>query len=316
MSKIKINLIFLVNLLFLIFFNSISQAESKFFIVTKVDNEIITNIDIIQEANYLIALNNDLAKIDKQSLINLARESLIREKIKKNEIIKMNSSIKVNEDILESLIGNYYKKLKLNSLNDFENYLAGYNIKLQDIKEKIKIEILWNQRIYYNYKSLLNINTEELKKKVENNKDNNNEIIKYLLSEILFTVDNKKDFEKKNNEIREKIKKNGFKTSANIYSIASTAKFGGRIGLMKKNQLSQKIISEIESIKIGELTKTIDVANGFLILKLEDIITEKVEKDLKTELENLIKFETDKQLNQFSIIYFNKLKLNSKITHE
>ena len=155
-----------------------------------------------------------------------------------------------------------------------------------------------------------------IKKKVDNNKNNNNEITKYLLSEILFSIENRDDFEKKNNEIREKIEKNGFKTAANIYSISSTANFGGRIGLVAENRLSKKIVNEIKSIKKGQVTKTIDVANGFLILKLEDIVIEKFNKDLKTELDNLIRFETDKQLNQFSIIYFNKLKLNSKISHE
>jgi len=315
MNKVKINLI-LVNLFFLIFFNNILNAESNFYIVTKVDNEIITNIDIVQEANYLIALNNDLEKIDKKSLISLARDSLIREKIKRIEIIKNEASLTVKDELLEGIIQNYYKKLKLNSLNEFKNYLARYNLKLKDVKEKLKIEILWNKRVYYNYKNLLNINVEKLKNQVDDNKDNNNEITKYLLSEILFSIENKNDFEKKNNEIREKIEKNGFKTAANIYSISSTANFGGRIGLVNENRLSKKIIDEIKSIKKGEITKTIDVANGFLILKLEDIVIEKFDKDLKTELDNLIRFETDKQLNQFSIIYFNKLKLNSKISHE
>jgi len=315
MNKVKINLI-LINLFILFFFNNILQATSNFYIVTKIDNEIITNIDIVQEANYLIALNNDLEKIDKKSLINLAKNSLIREKIKKNEINKLSKSIMVKEDIMKNVIQNYYKKLKLNNLDEFKNYLANYNINLQDIKEKIRIEILWNQRVYFKYKNLLNINIKELEKKVDDNKFNNNEITKYLLSEILFSLEDKKNFEKKNNEIRQKIKKNGFKTAANIYSISSTSKFGGRIGLMNENQLSQKIINEIKSIKKGEITNTIHVPNGFLILKLEDIIIEKFEKDLKTELDNLIRFETDKQLNQFSIIYFNKLKLNSKISHE
>ena len=315
MNKVKINLI-LVNLFFLIFFNNILNAESNFYIVTKVDNEIITNIDIVQEANYLIALNNDLEKIDKKSLVSLARDSLIREKIKRIEIIKNEASLTVKDELLEGIIQNYYKKLKLNSLNEFKNYLARYNLKLKDVKEKLKIEILWNKRVYYNYKNLLNINVEKLKNQVDDNKDNNNEITKYLLSEILFSIENKNYFEKKNNEIREKIEKNGFKTAANIYSISSTANFGGRIGLVNENRLSKKIIDEIKSIKKGEITKTIDVANGFLILKLEDIVIEKFDKDLKTELDNLIRFETDKQLNQFSIIYFNKLKLNSKISHE
>ena len=315
MNIVKINLI-LINLFFLFFFNNILKAESNFYIVTKVDNEIITNVDIVHEANYMIALNNDLKKIDKKSLVNLARESLVREKIKKIEILKNESSLTVKDEILEGIIQNYYKKLKLENLSEFKDYLARYNLKLQDIKEKLIIEILWNKRVYYNYKNLLNINVEKLKKQVEDNKDNNNEITKYLLSEILFSIENKNDFEKKNNEIRKKIEENGFKTAANIYSISGTANFGGRIGLVNENRLSKKIINEIKSIEKGEITKTIDVANGFLILKLEDIVIEKFDKDLKSELDNLIRYETDKQLNQFSIIYFNKLKLNSNISYE
>ena len=85
---------------------------------------------------------------------------------------------------------------------------------------------------------------------------------------------------------------------------------------MNEKQLSPKILKAIESIQPGEITNTIDVPNGFLILKLEEIIIEEFEKDLKSELDNLIRFETERQLNQFSIIYFNKLKLNSKINHE
>ena len=314
MNKIKFCLI--ISILNLIFFsNNILNASSNFYIVAKVDNEIITNVDIMNEINYLTALNNDLKNIDKNSLINLAKNSLIREKVKKNEINK-NSSNTVDDKILGSLIENYYKRINLNNLDEFKKYLSAYNINLNDVKEKIKIEILWNQIVYFKYNNLLNINIDELKKKVDKNKDKNNEVTKYLLSEILFSINNEESFEKKNNEIKKKIMDNGFKTAANIYSISSTAKFGGRIGLMNEKQISEKILQEIKSIKVGEITNAIDVPSGFLILKLEDKIVENFEKDLKKELENLIRSETDRQLNQFSIIYFNKLKLNSKITYE
>ena len=314
MKKIKVFLIiFIFNFLFLS--NNILNASSNFYIVAKVDNEIITNVDIINEINYLTALNNDLKNIDKNSLVNLAKNSLIREKIQKNEINK-NSSNKVDDKILKNLIENYYKRINLKNLNEFEKYLSTYNINLNDVKEKIKIEILWNQIVFFKYNNLLNINIDELKKKIDKNKNKNNEITKYLLSEILFSINSEENFEKKDNEIKKKIMENGFKTAANIYSISSTAKFGGRIGLMDEKQLSPRILKEIKQIKVGEITNTLDVPSGFLILKLEDKIVEKFEKDLKKELENLVRFETDRQLNQFSIIYFNKLKLNSKITYE
>ncbi len=315
MDKLKFNLI-AINLFFLTIFNNNLFAVSNVYIVTKVDNEIITNIDIAQEVNYLISLNNDLINMEKKSLVKIAKDSLIREKIKLNELNKNNNTLEIKQDVMENILKNYYEKLNLDSLEQFREYLLSYNINLQDIMYKIKIEILWNQYVYYKYKKLLNVNVEELKKKINENKNKNNKITKYLLSEILFSLNNEENFEKKNSEIRQKIDRNGFKTAANIYSISSTAKFGGRIGLMNESQLSKKILKEIKSIKQGEVTKTIDVPNGFLILKLEDIIVEKFEKNLTKELDNLIKFETNRQLNQFSIIYFNKLKINSKIVDE
>ena len=283
MNRSKVQLI-IISLSFIFFFNQELNASSNFYIVTKVDNEIITNIDIANEINYLTALNNDLTKIDKNSLINLAKNSLIREKIKKNEINK-NSSIKVKEEILKDLIKNYYKKMDLNNLDEFESYLATFNVDLNEIMEKIKIEILWNQIVYLKYSNLLNINIEELKKKISSNKDKDTKIVKYLLSEILFSVGNEENFETKKKEIKKKIRENGFKTAANIYSMSSTAQFGGRIGLMDEKQLSPKILNEIKLIKVGEVTNAIDVPSGFLILKLEDIIIENLEKDLEKELD-------------------------------
>jgi len=314
-NKVKIKLI-ITNLFFILIFDSILNASSNFYIVTKVDNEIITNIDIVQESKYLISLNNDLKTLDEKSLLSLAKRSLIREKIKKNELNKFATSLSIKSDILEKLIENFYKKLKLNNIDEFNVYLSRYDHDISSVKEKIKTEILWNQLIYNKYVSQLNINVEELEKKVNDNKYNDNKITKYLLSEILFVLDGKEEFEKKNNEIREKIEINGFKTSANIYSISDTAKFGGKIGLINEKQLSKKILTKIKSITPGEITETISVPSGYLILKLEDIIIEELKKDLKNELDNLIRSETDRQLNQFSIIYFNKLKLNSKIINE
>ncbi len=314
-KKLKNNLI-IINIIIILFVNNILKAATDIYIVTRVDNEIITNIDVMNEINYLIALNNELKNIDQKSLVNIANNSLVKEKIKKNEISKYFTSPEAEIKMLDKVLENFYKKLNLNNIDEFINYLASYNLDLDDVEKKIRVEILWNQHIYQSYKNQLNINEDELKKKVDENKSINNKITKYLLSEILFSVENKKDFEKKNIEIRESIENNGFKTAANIYSVADTAKFGGKIGLLEKKQLPKKIIKEISLIKPGEITNTIDVPNGYLILKLEDVIIEEFEKDLKSELSNLIRYETDKQLNQFSIIHFNKLELNSKIIYE
>ena len=52
------------------------------------NNQIITNIDIENESKYLIALNNQLKNLDNKKILEIARESIIKETVKKIEILK------------------------------------------------------------------------------------------------------------------------------------------------------------------------------------------------------------------------------------
>ena len=128
---------------------------------------------------------------------------------------------------------------------------------------------------------------------------------------------------KKNKSLEELIKKInssiasiGFENTANIYSIADSAKFGGKIGSIKQSNLSKKIIDEIENLEEGQISQVIQIGNNFLILKIDKskVIKQKIDKN--KELEKMIKFETNKQLNQFSKIYFSKSKMNYTINEK
>ena len=311
MIKNKIKLIF-IKLFIIFFFNNVGNASINSFIVLKINNEIITNIDIKQEYNYLVALNNELKNLDEASGMKLAKDSIIREKIKQNELAKY-FEFDHTQSYLEKIIKRFYLNLNLNNINEFENYLQEFDITLDHVKKKLEIEVLWNDLIYKKYNKQLNIDKDKLKKKI---KTKNNEKKMYELSEIVFQVDKKKNLIKLIKKIKESIEIKGFKNTANIYSISDSSKFGGKIGWIREEQLSSLIINEIKKLNIGEITNPINIPGGFLILKLENVKTEKVEIDFNEELKNLIKFETERQLNQFSVIYFNKLKLNSKISEQ
>jgi len=305
----------IIKLFLIFFFNSLAIASINSFIVVKVDNEIITNLDIKQEYNYLIALNNELKNLDEKSKIDLAKKSLIREKIKKNELSKY-YEFDHTQSYLNEIMKQFYLKLNLSNINEFENYLKDFDLTLNKVKKKIEIEILWNELIVQKYAKHIDINKDKLKKKILNQRSLNNIKTKYELSEIVFQVDNKKKLKEKIKEIKESIISKGFKNTANIYSISDTAKFGGDIGWINEEQLSRLILEKLKKLNIDEITDPINIPGGFLIIKLKNIKTEKVEINLDEELKNLIKFEKDKQLNQFSAIYFNKLKLNSKISEQ
>ena len=281
-------------------------------IVIKVNNEIITNIDIENEIRYLVALNNELKETSEEILKNLAKQSVIKEKIKKNEVskyFKFNSS----QEYLDTIIKSYYTKLGIDSLESFKIYLQKYDLRLDVVKNKIEIELLWNQLIGNKYQGQISINKKDLENKVEEYLKENELTKEFNLSEIVFQIKNDNEIIKKNS-IKKDIVEKGFKSAANIYSISESSKFGGELGWIKSNQLSNKILDILTDLSIDEISEPIKIPNGYMILKINDIREVAIEKDKEKLLDELIKAETNNKYSQFSIIYYNKLKLNSVIS--
>ena len=294
-------------ILFLCFtFNSVKAIESK--IIHNIGNEIITNIDIKREFKYLMALNNSLKELSKEKILNISNESIIREKIKKIEITKNFKEIEINEDYYELLLKNIYTRLNLKSINEFDIYLKDYDLKIEDIKTKITIDALWNELIIQKYNSKITIDENKIKKEIlKNSKIKSKE---YQLSEIIFEVDNKEEIEKKYKEVVKSINEIGFKNSAATYSFSESAKIGGDIGWINENSLNNNIKKNISSLKVGEFTKPIILSNGILILKLINTKNSETIIDIENELKKAINYERNRQLSQYSKIYYNKIKKN------
>ena len=296
-------------IIFSSFFANGKEIEIKF----KIGNDIITNKDIENEKKYLISLNNDLLKISKKELNKIAEDSIIRETIKKNELskyIELNENSKIVEDIINDL----YKTAGLNSLNEFEIYLTENGINLDLVKYKINIESNWNQLIFEKFKNQLSVNEEEIKNKLEKDiSDQKYSNLEYNLSQIIFEVKSNESFEKKYEIILKSIKDQGFKNASNLFSIAENAKTGGNIGWINRTQLSNTIINVIKNLKDGEVSKPIQISNGFLILKINEKRKKEKKINFEKEFERMIKREKNNQFNQFSIIYFNKIKQNINI---
>ena len=301
--------------LFLFFMTSgLSLANSEIYIVAKIDNEIITNHDIKKEGEYLKILNPNLGQLENKKILNLARTSLINEVIKKKEISKF---IDLNKDnmFVEDYLKNLFSKLNYSNEDDFKKDLQrkkNYNKK--KIKEKIKIELFWNELIYKKYSSLIKIDKKKLIKKIEDLKNKDQK--EFLLSEIVFKK--KKDMSLENfiTEINLSIKEIGFDNTANIYSISESSKLGGKLGWVNENSLSNVILEKINTLNEGDFSEVIKINNNFLILKIDKIKINKIEINKNEELNKLVRFETNKQLNQFSRIYFEKSKMNYSINEK
>ena len=293
-------------LLFFLTFNPVLSIETK--IIHTIQNEIITNIDIKNEFKYLVALNNSLKELDKEKILNISNESIIREKIKKIEISKNFKEIKINEEYLDMLLKKIYSRLNLKSIDELEIYLKNYDLEISDIKTKITIDALWNELIIQKYNSKITVNEAKIRKEIlENDKVRSKE---YQLSEIIFEITSKEEIQKKYDEVIKSINDIGFKNSAAIYSFSESAKIGGDIGWINENSLNNNIKKNISNLQIGELTKPIILSNGILILKLANIKNKETAIDLENELKKAINYERNRQLNQYSKIYYNKIKKN------
>ena len=304
--NIKLSLIIF---LFLFIFNNVYSIENK--IVLKIENEIITTLDIENEKNYLKALNPNVKNLDQKRLNQIAKNSLIREKIKENEILKYTKKIKINQEFLEKLIENRYSKLNFNNKAEFLNYLKNFDINIKNIEKKLSIEAVWNELIYQKFSSKVKIDKKALEKQIEEVFSKGEK--SYLLSEIVISANNKEKLKKKLNEIKKEISKNSFNNVAVIHSSADSSEIGGKLGWIKESSLNKNIREKLQDLKINDITEPIFTANGYLILKINDIKFTKQNYDKKKELENLVMFKTNQQLNQLSNIYFKKIKKNTNI---
>jgi len=302
----KINSIYIgiINIIFLLSFYTSNLIAFENKIVIKINNEIITSIDIENEINYLKILNPQVNNLDKNKLINIAKNSLIRERIKIITLLNVVEEIKVQDEYLNEIIKSSYEKLGLNTLDQYKKYLENNQLKIEYIKNKISVEAIWNELIYKKFNSKVLINKDKIINEVKDNSD-----IKMLLSEIVFQVKNKNDLEKKYNQIKNDIQSEGFENAALIHSISNSASSGGKIGWINKNSLNEIFNDALLDLKIGEYSRPILTQAGFVIIRINDIKKDKSnEQSIEKKVDTLIRIKTNQQLNQFSNIYLNKIK--------
>ena len=288
-----------------------SSIENK--ILLKIDNEIITSIDVFYETRYLMALNSKINEMKKDDIYRISTNSLIKRKIKNIEIKKniLNDKISIDEIYLNQLLKTTYEKRGFKNLEEFKNHLNLYEIEIAEIKDRISTESLWNEIIYKKFSKKVKIDKKKLKEKII--KDNNKEINSFLISEIVFKIAENQSLNQKLKIIHKDINEKGFSNAALLHSMSDSTINGGELGWFTEKSLNPKIKEKIIKLKIGKYTDPIIIPGGFLILKLNNIKKDKIKYDVEQKLNELIRITTNQQLNQLSNIYFDKVKREIKI---
>ncbi len=306
------NFLFIVIVISSFFFLNVSN--SKISIVASVEDKVITNYDVLKEGRYLMILNPNLEKLKKSQIQDLAERSLINEIIKKKEIDKILGSDKGNVSS-EKYFQNFFQKLNFESEMQFEKELINQKTySLDEVLEKIEVELLWNEIVISKYRNQVKIDRKAISDKIK--KIKNTKQTEYFLSEIIFKKRSNIQIDDLIKEIQLSIQEIGFNNTATIYSLGNTSKIGGKIGWVNENNLSKNIVDELKKIQENNVSNVIKLGNNYLILKIEEIRENVVEFNEEREIENLILSETNKQLNQFSRILFDKSKINYNINEE
>ena len=301
----------IVILITIIFHLGFVNVNSEIFIKAKVNNQILTNYELNNEKNYLLALNPSLRNLSKENIDRYAIDSLINEYVKRIEIEKK-FEILQNKEMIEKIISDLYLGIGLASIEEFKEHLKKFNINLELVKKKISIEIAWNDYIFNKFNQSILIDEEKIRKDIIELGEKN-EIENILLSEIIFTIKDNEDLKKKLADINNSINEIGFKETAKIFSVSESKKNGGEIGWVYKSQLSKKISEQIEQVRIGEITKPIVTPGGFILLKVDDKKMEILQIDEEKELKKAISFEKNRQLNMFSTLHYKRIYNKSVI---
>jgi len=304
-KKKLISIIFI----FLIFNNTSLSLENK--ILAKVDQEIVTSIDIDNEAKYLILLNPNIKNLSKKEIFDISKNSIIREKVKYIEINKNFKNLNVPNEYIEPILKNIYQKINIKNLENFKKYLEENNIDYDFVKDKIEIETLWNELIFVKFSSKISINKEEIKKRLISEVKQYSK--SYLVSEIFFEASGSDQVENIYKKIVKTIENDGFDNAVLSYSSSNTANSGGQLGWIGEEALNENLRNILNEMNEGEYTKPITVPAGFLVLKIDKIKKEKINQNIEKKIDKIINIKKNDQLNQFSKIYFNKVKKDMNI---
>jgi len=293
--------------LIFVFFNQSNALENK--ILFKINNEIISTIDLYNETKYLSLLNKDLINLEKDKIFEISKNSLIREKIKEIELLKNYKTLDIDKKYFDQIMNDYSKKMGFENVKKFSENIKINGLDFETIQNKIKIELYWNQLIVKKFLKDVKIDKNKIKEELAKNLTQK----ELLLSEIVFNIDTKNNLEKKLEFIQKDIKTKGFSNAALIHGISDTANNGGKLGWIKLSSLNTKIKNELKNIKVGDISNPIVVPGGFLILKIVDQRDVKNNLDINKAIELAVNEKTNEQLNKLSIVYYNKIKKDIQI---
>jgi len=295
---------FIIIIFFIGIINLNANIEDGLYIT--VGNKAITKSDIVNEIKLLLIVNNESYSEEKREKLNqIAIKTSIKRSIKEIEIERYKYNIYSKADLKKELT-NIANKINID-IDTLKTICESNELDFTIIENQIKTELLWNGLIFQIYKDKLSINLDEINEQLQSLKKNKG-ISEYLISEIIVNPVNKDNLKSEIENLKTKIKNEGFESVAKELSISNTSIKGGDLGWVSENEISKKFKSKIINTPVGNISEAILLPEGILIFKVKDKRT--VEKNLSLEEQKslLVAAEKTKILNMYSLSHYDKVK--------
>ena len=307
---IKIKKIILLILIPLLFVER-TNAEISDGIFMSIGNKPITKSDVVNEIKIILILNNESYTDDKKDQLHeVAVKSVVKRNIKLIEIERHNFP-KYNEADLQKELLRLASNLYVD-VETLKNICESNDLEFSIIEDQIKVELSWNTLIFELYKNTLQISPEQIEERLKLFQDKK-KIEEYLISELVIEKVPESELELKIEEIKNKIKIDGFESVAKNLSISESSIKEGDLGWVNENIISEKIKSELANTPVGEVSSPIILSEGILIFKVRD----KREVDINLSLEELknklVDSEKTRILNMHSLSHYDKVRRSVSI---
>ena len=272
----KKNINYFLFLFIFIIYNNLYATKIE--IIAKINNQIITNIDLEYRLNLAIELSNipneiKFRKQIRQQVLNL----LIDENLKIQEAEKY--GIFITSEEVYSEISRLEQRLSLPTNSLIKNF-KNKNIPEIVIYNQIRGQLLWNKIISYRIANNISISNKQTEEALQNFIKSSGEV-EYNISEIYISQasNNLEDSsEDKIYSIYNKVNSSNFAILAQQFS-------DGALNInnwYRESSLSPEITKTIQNLQIGEISQPIKTNSGLYIYLLND--KRKTKKIIENEI--------------------------------
>jgi len=311
--KIKKKLLKIIFFIIFINIEASAFALTKNKIIANVDNEIVSSYELKNKVKTILFLANQNINQENIDVIKQnALQQLIDYKLKKNQVIKFNIQGDNSPQISE-----YLKNVSARyetDINGMKIIFKNNNLDFKFYLDEIETQFNWQKLIFQKFHDKIVLDEKEIDTELDNILETQSNLQEYKLAEIEMQLKNNSEDKNTILKVNNEIKKIGFKKAAIKYSISISSSNGGNIGWINSKSLSEKILSILNKMKIGEISEPIIQIDTAIILKLLD--KKKINIDnanLKKLREKIIKNKQTQLLSLYSNNYLSKIRNNSLI---